>query len=664
MASKDLRVNVIFDAKTKQLDKAFKQINKMQSKLNQQATTQNKITSAVNKTNRAYKKSGSVIDGLTTKVHRLANAYLGVLGAKAALTASDTITRAENKLNNLNGGNTTATQKQLDQMYTSAQKVRMGYGDMMDNVSKSMMLAGDSFGGNINNAIRFQEVMAEAYSIGGASAAEMSSSMYQMIQALGSGILQGDELRSVREGAPLAYKEIEKLAQEIYGADENLKDLASQGKITSDIVVRAMLQAGDRMDEAFAKTDMTFAQAWTNIKNTALKSFEPVLQKMNDLLNSDVGRAIIDGIGTAIQFVAGTLMFVFGLIEKTATFIQTYGDTIARVLTTIAVVVLAVLIPTLLTKLWILAQEVILWVMIKFEAVKSALAAATAWAIANWQMALMILVIAAIIIALVWLSDGFTDACGNIVGAVFWLGATVWNIFVGLINGLIQYGWAYFVEPWISIIEFVLNVFKGGFDSFGDGVKSLLGNIISWFLSLGKVVTKIIDAIFGSDWTGQLNSLQDSVLKWGKNEKAITLAREAPELLQRTSAKDAFTAGYNWGSEKGQWISDKVSGLGDKISGALGVGSLPTNGISPELDAIKGDTAKIADSVELTEEDLAYLKDLAHMEWKKEFTTATIKVDMTNNNNVDKDFDLNSLAIGLRNLVEEEMFAVANGVYA
>lgn len=669
MASKDLKVNVIVNAKTKELDKMFKRLNKMQTKLDQQVTAQNTITRAVQKTNAAHKKSKTLIDSLTTKVHRLANAYLGVLGAKAALTTSDTITSAENKLNHMNNGDTAATQQQLDKMYTSAQKVRMGYADMMSNVSKSMTLAGDAFGGNIDNAIRFQEIMGEAYTLSGSSAAEMSSSMYQMIQGLGSGILQGDELRSVREGASLAYQAIEEYAKGIYGAEENLKDLASEGKITSDIVVAAILQNGEKMDEAFSKTSMTFAQAWTNMKNTAIKSFEPVLQKLNDLLNSPVGQAIVNGIGKAIQIVAGALYLVFNLAEKVFKFFQTNWSLISKILLTIATVITAVLLPKLILKLYLLLQNIALWFMIKAASVSAAFAAAAAWAVANWQMALLILVIAAIIIALIWLSDSFTDACGNIVGAVFWLGATLWNIVVGVINSIIQFLWTYFVEPWIGIIEWVLNVFNGGFNSFGDAVKNLLGNIISWFLSLGKVVTKIIDAIFGTNWTSGLNALQDKVLGWGKNEKAITLSREAPTLLNRVSAKDAFDTGYGYGERFGNWVGDKVSGIKDKMSNALNLGGLPNAGLStdeitPNLEDINDNTGNMADTMKIAEEDLEWLRRIARQEAINKFTTAKISVTMHNDNTINNKGDLDGWVVSIKDMLEEELNAVANGVYA
>ena len=155
---------------------------------------------------KGYNKSNSAVRLLTKNVRALVSAYVGLQGVRALVNQSDVITASRNKLNNANAdqlgdagyvngdvsqgyskATLQATQDQMDKMYVSAQKVRMGYNDMMANVSKSMILAGDSFQNNTDNAIRFQEIMSEAYTLGGASAAEMSSSMYQMIQALCSG---------------------------------------------------------------------------------------------------------------------------------------------------------------------------------------------------------------------------------------------------------------------------------------------------------------------------------------------------------------------------------------------------------------------------------------------------------------------------------------------
>lgn len=669
MASKDLKVNVIVNAKTKQLDQMFRRLNKMQTKINQQAKAQDAVTRSVLRTNAAHKKSKTLIDQLTTKVHRLANAYLGVMAAKAAMTASDTITSAENKLNHLNNGDTAATQSQLDKMYTSAQKVRIGYSNMMSNVAKSMTLAGDAFDGNIDNAIRFQEIMSKAYTLSGSSAAEMSSSMYQMIQGLGSGILQGDELRSVREGASLAYKAIEEFAQGIYGAEENLKDLASEGKITSDIVVAAILKNGEKMDAAFDKTSMTFAQAWIKIKNTALKSFEPVLQKLNDLLNSPVGQAIVNGIGKAIQIVAGALMIIFNIIETVFTFVQDNWPIISKILLTAAAILGGVLL------YYLFLQLMTIGIVIKKLLVAGATMVATAikwvvsWATMSLPMLLVIILIAAIVIALIWMSDSFTDACGIVVGSLYWMWAVFKNIFKWMGNVALAL--------WESIKAIGTNIgiaFENAWNAAKSSFWSFIANCLEGLKGLEPAINAVARAFGAEGFT--LSGLIENVSAKasGYESKGYVSVGDAWKTgynsFEYSDTSDAYDKGYKIGSDAGQWVTDKLSGIGGKISEALNLGGLPNidldsnlGNIAANTGDIDDNTGKMADSMKLTEEDLAYLRKVANMEWKKEFTTANITVDMTNNNTVSNDFDLNSLAIGLRDLVEEEMFTVANGVY-
>jgi hypothetical protein len=74
-------------------------------------------------------------------------------------------------------------------------------------------------------------------------------------------------------------------------------------------------------------------------------------------------------------------------------------------------------------------------------------------------------------------------------------------------------------------------------------------------------------------------------------------------------------------------------------------------------------TSKIAKSMEITSEDIKYLRDMAERDSVNRYTTASIKVDMTNNNNVNSDMDLDSITEHLRSTVEEQMNAAAEGVY-
>lgn len=674
---------------TTQINKATTAQNRLNKAANKTATTVQKIATAnrnaVNSANRlsgSYNSANRSASNLAKTVKRLAATYLGFMGTKAIVGASDLITSTQNRLNTLNGGDKNLTQEQMDKMYTSSNKVRMDYTDMLSNVSKSMTLAGGAFKGNMDNAIRFQEIMAETYALGGASAPEMSTSMYQMIQALGSGTLQGDELRSVREGAPLAYQAIEQFAQGVYNSTDSLKDMAAEGKITSDIVVAAILEAGTQMDAKFEETAWTFEAAWNRIKSAAIKAFEPISTQLSEMLNRVAESGIFEKIEIIFWNIAKVIMIVFQIIYNVVDGISTAVNWVAdnwdwlskvilSVLAVIGIALAVILFPKFVAWLQYIVFVCAYYIWLGATSVASALKTAAAWAIANWQMLLIIVVISAIVLAIIWLADSFEDACGMIVGGIMTAVAFVWNLIVGVVNAIIQFLWTRFVEPWIGIIEWVLNVFNGGFNSFGDAVKNLLGNIISWFLSLGKVVTKIIDAIFGTNWTDGLNALQDNILEWGKNENAITLNREAPEILNRWSYSDAYDTGYDWGHSAGSWVKDKVSGLGldgigEKLGLDFGEGFPSASDYQLSTDNFEGiasDVGDIKDSMELSNDELDYLRRLADMEWRNEFTTAEIKVDMTNHNTVNGDRDLDGIVEYLSDVLRSEMTNVAYGVH-
>lgn len=675
--SKDLTARVRLD--TKQAEKA---LTRMEKKLNKINVAVNRTASSgfgsfgksIDTTNKKLKQSGALVDQLTTKVKRLANAYLGVMATKATVNTSDMITSAENRLNALNGGDTKQTQGTMDKMYASSQKVRMGYSDMMQNVSKSITLAGDAFQNNVDNAIRFQEIMAEAYAIGGASAAEQSSSMYQLIQGLGSGILQGDELRSVREGAPLAYKAIEKFAQGIYGAEENLKDLASEGKITSDIVVAAMMEAGAGMDEAFAKTKMTFAQAWKKMQNTAIKAFEPVLQMLNNALNSSTGQSIISGITIGIQLIANTLRIVFNIIGAIVTFVQNNGKLIATILLVIGGIMAAVLFPKFVAWLGYLGFLAMYYAYVGSVALASGIKAMIGWLAANWVFLLIILIIVAVVAAIMWLSDSFADVCGNVMGAIYVAGE-------------------FFKNVWYSILNIALgigNALKAIFQNIGIAFKNVwleckakfwdfVGAVYEGVLKVANIINKVL-GVFGleintSSLEAAVNTAKAQAEK-NRSEKleyhdvAAAYAEGAStyDTWQEGWATDAFNKGYAVGEAGGQWVTDKVSQLGNLLTG----GDLPGGDLfgvgggydpSTALENIDGNTGSMADSMELTNEDLSYLRRVAEMEWKKEFTTANITVDMSNYNTINGDNDLDGIVTKLADKLYEELNVVADGVY-
>lgn len=642
MSNKTLTAKVQLNTTSaeKSIERLVKKINGIQNAANNTATASTKMGNNLAK---SCNKGTSAVNKLTKSLKGLASAYLGVMAARAVITTSDHITKAENKLNYLNGGNTAATQEQLDKMYASAQNSRGNYTDVISNVSKAMTLAPKAFQDNLDNAIRFQEIMSKAYTLGGASAAEQSSSMYQMIQALGSGILQGDELRSVREGAPLAYKAIEEFAQGIYGADQNLKDLASQGKITSDIVVAAIMKMGegtDNIDDAFANTATTFEQAWNKIKNTAVKAFEPALQMLNDALNSSVVQSIMAGVTTAIAAIAKVTIWVMGVLGAFFTWF-------AKNWYWIQFIVYAVVVALSIALLKMAASAVVAG-MRAFYSFLIGLAPLYIW----------ILVIGIVIAAIVALSGSVEAACGNIAGAVW--------VVISFIITIVKALWAYLKavgnnieiamsNPWVAAKA----AFWGFIADCLEGIKDLepaINAIAKVFGMEGFTLSGAIDSARAKEqaYLGELN-YEDATAAFQNT-------------LSGWSAEGAFAEGYQWGAGKAQQAADGVNNLSSK----LGVDSLLnpdsasyTGGYdqAAALNGISDDVGTIADSVELAEEDLEWMRKVANQGWTNKFTTAKLSLDVTNNNSINSELDIFGIAEKLNDVLYEEMDYMANGVY-
>ena len=256
------------------------------------------------------------------------------------------------------------------------------------------------------------------------------------------------------------------------------------------------------------------------------------------------------------------------------------------------------------------------------------------------------------------------SATGLITGAVAVAGAFILNIGIGLYNSFIAVI-AGFVNFFIGIIEWVLNAANGGFNSFGDAVANLIGQIISWFLSLGQIVTTIIDAIFGTDWTAGLEGLKNSVTQWGKNENAITLDRMDTSTagLQRFDYGDVASAGYDFGAGLESKVGNLFNFSGSIPSVEDYASLIADNANLSTLPDIVNNTGKIKDTLSDTDEDLKYLRDLAEMEVINRYTTAEIKIEQNNHNTVNNGMDLDGVTSALTDGIMEAIDVVTEGVH-
>lgn len=622
----------------------------------------------------AIQSSSGNTDRFTNKIIGAAAAIATVQTAKEVLDLSDTYTNTTARLNMMND-ELQSTQELQDKIFASAERSRGAYQATADAVSKLGLMAGDAFNSN-DEIIGFMEQINKQFTIAGTDTAGRAAAMLQLTQAMGSGVLRGEEFNSILEQAPNI---IQTIAEYMNVPKGQLKDMAADGQITADVVKNAMFAAADETNAKFESMPKTFSQIWTSITNYAMQAFNPVLQRLNDIANSEDFTAFVNNAINILSVLANAILWVFNLAVKAGGFIANSWSMIEPFIwgivaalgiyiTYLGIVKAAEIAGNAVKVLSCLASFAHA-AMTKTEASVTALATAEQYKFntallacpITWIIAAIILLIAivyAVVAAINHFKNTSISATGIIFGAFAWLGTAIWNIIIGVINGIIQYLWTRFVEPFIGIIEWILNVANGGFDSFGGAVANLVGNIISWFLSLGKVVTKIIDAIFGTNWTEGLTGLQDNVLSWGKNENAITLSREAPTLGHRISYADAWNNGYSLGEK----LQNKISGV---FSGAdmndFGMNSLDS--ITQNTANTDENTANIADKMSGLSADVVAIRSWAEKEAINQFTTAEIKVTMQNENRISSDMDIDGVINKFAEGISESMQMAAEGVY-
>lgn len=638
------------------------------------------------KFNNSIRGGNNSANGLLSTIKKIAVAAGGIVGINKVQNISDKLASTKARLNLLvdDGGSVDVLEQKI---MASAQRSRSVYFDTASAVAKLGLNAGNAFDGNMDQVIAFMEQVNKQFVIGGATAQEQSNAMIQLTQAMAAGALRGEELNSILDGAPGIARAIEKY---MGIAEGSIKTVAQEGKVTAEVVKNAMFAMADETNAKFDSMPKTWAQIWVDMKNQALSMFAPILTKINQIGNSTKFQKVTTGLINGLAAVANVASSALDiLIAIASVFVDNWGI--------IQPLVLGIAAAMLLYNGYLIANNAITAIsnaqkgLAAVQAYKAAVAnttlAATEKAEAmakasataaqygfnaallacplTWILLIIIAVIAAIymiVAAINKLTGSTISATGIICGVVAVAGAFVLNCAIGVLNAIIQAIWTIFVAPFLGIVEWILNVCNGGFNSFGDAVANLIGQIIGWFLNLGKVVTTIIDAIFGTDWTSGLESLQSAVTSWGKNENTITLDKNAPTIDYRATYSGAWDAGYDFG----QGIDDKIGGMFD----ASGLDSMGAFDLSNTLDGIYGNTgdtaantAATADALDIAEEDLAYLRDIAEREAINRFTTAEIKVEQHNENHISKDADLDGIMDAWANDFAEKLEVSEEGVH-
>lgn len=628
--------------------------------------------------NNTVRGGGSAIDSMTGKIKSMVGAYVGIRSLGTGMQATDTYISNGARLDLINDGLQTQAELQ-DKIYQAAQRSRGEYNAMVNTVAKLGLLAGDAFKSN-NELVAFTEFMNKSFKISGASTQESTNAMYQLTQAMASGRLQGDEYRSIIENAPMLANAIADYCGVSRG---ELKELASDGAISADIIKAAVFSTADDIEGKFATLPMTFSDVWTSIKNTAVQQFSVLMQKANGFLNSNTGKNMVNGISSAI----GTLAIVLGVVLEMVMGISTFfSDNWSTIEPIIWGIVGAFVVYNSVLAIYN-TQKSITAGLEAYHAAKAALAegatlaqaAATTTATGaqvgfnaallacpiTWIIAAIILVIVciyAVVGAINSIAGTSISATGIIIGAFGVASAAIVNILLGVVNFIIGIG----IELYNLIATFA-NFFATIFNNPAAAIIDLFAGVFDFICGIVESAAGMIDTILGTDMSGAIAGFRQKI----STAVDDIVGDSRVEVLQKVKQEDFKLEGldykeyWNAGYQTGEFVDDKLGSVFKMPNMNDLNNNMPDySSMGQNIDNIAGDTGKMSDSLDTSEEDLKYLRDIAEREAINRFTTAEIKVDMGGvSNTINNMQDLDGIADYLAIKVEEQMQIAAEGVH-
>lgn len=636
--------------------------------------------------NREIEEGTNEANSLMQTIKGAVAAYATIQTLSTALNLSDQLTSTTARLNLMNDGLQT-TQDLQNMIYLSAERARGSYQATADAVSKLGLMAGDAFGSS-EEIIAFMEQVNKQFTIAGTEAAGIDAAMLQLTQAMGSGVLRGEEYNSILEQAPNI---IQAIADYMEVPKGQLKDMAAEGQITADIVKAAMFAAADDTNAKFESMPKTFSQIWTSFQNTALMAFQPVLQRMNEIANSEAFQQFVNNAIEGLSMVAGVALEIFDLLVGVAGAVADNWSWLSPIIYGVAAALavyygwqLAVNAINAITKGIHIAMAVAQMI---HAAATGALTAATAAEIAAqnglnaalyacpivWIIVLIIALIAlfyAAVAAVNKFAGTSVSATGIICGAFMVALAFIGNIFVALWNLVVDV-FVLIYNLVATVANFIGNVFT---DPIG-AVCRLFFDLADTVLGILQALASAIDAIFGSNLAGSVQGWRDSLGGWvddtfGKGDEIMAKMNADDMKLGRFEYGAAWDAGYSFGEGIDESIAnfDPSSLFDTNVPGADDYANLSDygsgiGGIGSGVDDIAGNTGKIADGMEITEEDLKYLRDIAEQEAVNRFTTAEITIEQTNHNTVSGKMDLDGIVSGLTDAANEAVDRIAEGVH-
>lgn len=621
---------------------------------------------------------------LTNTIKRAVAAYVSIQTVGKALNISDELVQTTSRLNMMNDGVQT-TAELVNMVYAAAQDARGSFSQMADVVARFGNNAKDAFSSS-EEVVAFADLIQKQMTIAGASTQEAANAELQLSQALGSGVLRGDELNSIFEQAPNLIQNIADYLDVPIG---KIREMAADGELSADVVKAAIFSAADDINSKFNEMPMTWGQIWQSMQNTALIAFQPVLQRLNDLANSEAFQTFIQGAIEAMATLANILLNVFDLAVSIGTFIGDNWSIIAPIVYGIVAALTAYIAISAIV-------AAINGIMAMAEGVKAAaqmMATGATFAETAAQQGLNAALMACpltwiimLILALIVVIFAVCNAIAKMTG----IANSGFGVITGGVNVVIQF----FKNLGLTVANIALgigNAIAALASNMMTAFHNAICNVQSWFYNLLSTALSVIEGICAAlnklpfvefDYSGISSAADDYAAKAseaaGNKEDYQSISDAFNEgfttfdAFQDGWASDAFNAGAAWGDG----IADKVSNF--SLSDVFGQTDIPNvgdytsgfndaianSGVGDSIGNIDDNTGKIKDSLDVTEEDLKYLRDIAEQEAINRFTTAEINVDMSGmQNTVNSGDDIDGFMTKLTDSVNEAVDNMTEGVH-
>lgn len=686
-------------------------VEELEKKMEEITGHQKKFKVGISNTNSSMRQ-------LLSTVMSIATIYAGIRTAKWVMGESDQYVSTQARLEMINDN--LRTQEELQNaIFNAARRSRAEYDSFAESTAKLGLLAGDAFANN-DELIYFMETMQKAFKVSGASASESINAMYQLTQAMAAGKLQGDEFRSIMENAPMLADSIEQYMKNA-GVKGVMKDWSRDGLITSDVIKAALFNAADDINTKFATLPMTFGDLWNQMGTTATQIFAPLWERINGSINDSVSGERFNGITQTLYTAA---IYANNFFTQMQLLGQSSAPLIVRIKNEFGDVAHSIfsangLLGTMTNTLSKMARSKgaaqFFTILAKganglTKSLELAIGA-FGWMSENFQLFLPILgsmivgfttfkiVNGAIHPIVMGVSNGISLMHGNMTALTASTTAAT-----AAQNGL---NLALKANPYIFVASAIMSVVVA-LNALGNEIFKV--NKIAGLASSSTAIGGIsYEAIQRSKQTGE--SYATSQAKIDNEKQHAEIAEEQRKIIEknekkiaRLEAKEKDKTSTYWqyeNREKDQamiakherelsearanknkaqaaisqsWVTMRLANNEltnmEKAYQAVqsDIDSLMENDISvgddtPTLENIAADTSRIADSVDISKENLQYMRDNAERETINRFTTAEIKVDMTNNNNITNQNDVDGLmtAFGIR--LREELDATAERSY-